>query len=344
MYHRRKQIQGTIVAIQPRPGCRSCPVRKSASGAVARVPGLFAVRILALRLFVISDRPTDGSAACSRGFSGRLMPVAGIPALPYLRLLWFGLFLSGLVMITPAFAGTTEDKGYSIVLEQRKRQEGFGDSVVDALMILRGPTGHESIRHLRSMILETGNGSSKAKTVLEGPSDTGGAALLSWSHRAQADEQWLYLPAANSVQTIPPERRSGSFMGSEFAYEDFFLLQLHNYRYSWIKDESLEGKEVCIVELVPEYSHSGYSRIVNWIEATEFYPMKIEYFDQQNRLFKTLRLTEYRKYLGKFWRAHKLEMTNHQSGESTSLYYDSYRFRTGLHDHDFSQSMLAVFP
>ena len=40
------------------------------------------------------------------------------------------------------------------------------------------------------------------------------------AHKEEADEQWLYLPALKRVKRISSSNRSGSFMGSELAYED----------------------------------------------------------------------------------------------------------------------------
>ena len=59
-----------------------------------------------------------------------------------------------LLFITTVFAGTPEEKGYSIAREQERRDEGWGDSTVNMKMILRRSNGQETERRLRLKLLE----------------------------------------------------------------------------------------------------------------------------------------------------------------------------------------------
>ena len=53
------------------------------------------------------------------------------------------------------------------------------------------------------------------------PRDIEGTALLSHAKILDADDQWLYLPALKRVKRISSSNKSGPFVGSEFAFEDF---------------------------------------------------------------------------------------------------------------------------
>ena len=57
-------------------------------------------------------------------------------------------------------------------------------------------------------------------------------------------------------------------------------------------------------------------------------------------LLKTLTLQLYKQYQGKFWRAHKSEMVNHQTGKSTDLIMANFQFQQGLDEEDFTQNSL----
>ena len=52
-------------------------------------------------------------------------------------------------------------------------------------------------------------------------------------------------------------------------------------------------------------------------------------------------LEEYRQYADAYWRPHRLEMVNRQTGKSTSLVYSDYRFKAGLAESDFVKGALA---
>ncbi len=44
--------------------------------------------------------------------------------------------------------------------------------------------------------------------------------------------------------------------------------------------------------------------------------------------------------MGKYWRAHTLQMDNHQTGKSTTLTFDDYAFQVGLNETSFKSSRL----
>ena len=95
-----------------------------------------------------------------------------------------------------------------------------------------------------------------------------------------------------------------------------------------------------VVERVPLYEESGYKRQIAWIDATEFLFRKIEFYNQEDRLLKTLTLSNYRQYEGRFWRPHLLTMVNHQTSRSTKLDVNSLKFRTGLTETDFTEQAM----
>ena len=74
--------------------------------------------------------------------------------------------------------------------------------------------------------------------------------------------QWLYLPALKRVKRISSKNKSGSFMGSEFSYEDLssFNIDKYDFKKEEAKKEIFNGKEVYIVERVPNYKYSGYTK------------------------------------------------------------------------------------
>jgi len=85
---------------------------------------------------------------------------------------------------------------------------------------------------------------------------------------------------------------------------------------------------------------SGYTRQVVWMDKSEYRERKIDYYDRKNSLLKTLTFNDYQQYEGKFWKASEMNMVNHQTGKSTRLVWNNYRFNTGLKDRDFDRNSL----
>ena len=243
--------------------------------------------------------------------------------------------LSGFVQ-----AETPEEKGLAIAVEADKRDTGFGDFTAHMTMTLSNRQGEKSVRKLRVKTLEVEGDGDKSLSIFDEPRDIKGTAMLTFSHALKPDEQWLYLPALKRVKRISSKNKSGPFMGSEFAYEDLSSQEIEKYSYKYLRDEQLNGLDSFVIERVPAYKHSGYSRMVVWIDKEHYRPQKIDFFDRKNELLKTLVFEDYRQYLDRYWRADRMLMQNHQTGKSTLLEWRDYRFRTGLSDRDFNKNTL----
>ena len=239
-----------------------------------------------------------------------------------------------------ALAETPEEKGLAIAQESDRRDQGFGDSTVDLEMVLKNRHGEESRRKLRIATLEVRSDGDKSLSIFDNPADVKGTALLTFSHKVADDDQWLYLPALARVKRIASANKSGSFMGSEFAYEDISSQEVEKYTYKYLREETYEGVLCFVMERYPVSPYSGYKRELAWIDKAEYRPFKIDYYDRKDSLLKTLTWKDYKQYLNKHWRAAEMYMLNHQSGKSTLLIWSNYKFRVGLKDADFNEASL----
>ncbi len=245
-----------------------------------------------------------------------------------------------LLAYNTSFAQTAEEKGLAIAIEADKRDTGWGDSSTKMFMTLRNAQGQESKRQMRTKALEVNGDGDKSVTIFDEPRDVKGTAFLSFTHSKKPDDQWLYLPALKRVKRISSANKSGPFMGSEFAYEDISSQEVDKYTYKYLRDEKIDGKDCFVIERIPTYEHSGYTRLISWMDKTMYQPVKAEFYDRKNMLLKTLKSSDHKQYLGKFWRAHKMEMTNHQTKKSTLLEWNNYQFKTGLSSRDFDKTAL----
>jgi outer membrane lipoprotein-sorting protein len=246
--------------------------------------------------------------------------------------------VAGLLAAAPSPALTPAEQGYEIAARSDRSDRGFGDSQVQLEMILRNAAGDETSRTLSLKTLEIPDESvgDQSLIVFDTPRDIEGTALLSHAKILDPDDQWLYLPALKRVKRISSVNKSGPFVGSEFAFEDFTALELNKYAYQYVGEEDC-GEMVCdVVERTPRYEHSGYTRQLSWIDQTTYQVQKVEFFDRRGELLKTLTLADYRQYQDRFWRSHRLDMVNHRTGKSTQLDYADYEFDTGLTKRDFT--------
>jgi len=238
------------------------------------------------------------------------------------------------------FAETPEETGLAIAVEVDKRDIGFHDFTATMTMLLKNKQGEESLRYMKTKVLEVLDDGDKTLIVFNRPRDVKGTALLTYSHKTGQDDQWLYLPALKRVKRISSRNKSGPFMGSEFAYEDLSSQEVEKYRYKYLHDEQLNGQDMFVNELYPVDKNSGYTRQVVWIDKQEYRPQQIVFYDRKKSKLKTLVFRNYQQYLGKYWRAGEMFMQNHQTGKSTLLTWDDYKFRVGLKTSNFTKNSL----
>lgn len=241
-------------------------------------------------------------------------------------LLLFGMLIPGIT-----HAQTPEEKGRAIAVQADQSDLGWRDSETTVRMVLRNRAGQESTRTMRLRTLEVtepGLGD-RSIVIFDSPRDIDGTALLSHTKVLEPDDQWLYLPALKRVKRISSKNKSGPFVGSEFAYEDLLSQEVAKYDYRWVREEPCGGLECHVVERIPRYKNSGYTRQLIWWDKEEYRPQRIEFYDRKGDLLKTLEYEGYQKYLGKFWRSDIQRMTNHQTGKSTIILFESWSFQTG---------------
>ena len=235
---------------------------------------------------------------------------------------------------------TPEDKGLRIAQEASARNDGFGDFTAEMTMVLRDRQGRESVRQMRFKVLEVPEDGDKSLFVFDQPRDVRGTALLTHAHINAQDDQWLYLPALKRVKRINAAKRSGSFMGSEFSYEDMSSPEVEEYTYKYLRDEPCGELTCTVIEQVPLDKKSGYSLKVVWQDTVELRIWKMELYDRKGSHLKTLTLANYQQFLDRYWRAGEQTMVNHLTGASTVLEWSDFRFRTNLEEGEFTQTAL----
>lgn len=248
-----------------------------------------------------------------------------------------------IALANPGAANTPEQLGFEIAARSDRTDVGFNDSRVALQMILRNAAGQQSTRSLEITTLEKPDESvgDKSLVLFDTPRDIEGTALLSHARILDPDDQWLYLPALKRVKRIASSNKSGPFVGSEFAFEDFTAIELNKFDYRLIGTEDIDGMTLDVLERKPRYENSGYSKQISYVDQAVFQIRKVEFYDRRGDLLKVLVFEDYRQYDNGVWRAHKLKMENLQTKKQTDLVYQDYEFNLGLSAKDFVKGRLS---
>jgi hypothetical protein len=225
-----------------------------------------------------------------------------------------------------------EAQGLLIYKKQFLQDVGWRSLEVQLDMLLIDAAGHESRRKVVKREIEDADVPDKTLGIFLNPADVRGTVMLTFEQPYGSDEQWLYLPALKRTKKINAENKAGSFLGTEFSWEDIATRELTKYHYRYLRDEGNEW----VVERKPVYQFSGYSRQVTWVNKENYQTVKIEYYDQKGELLKTQVLEKWAQYGGKYWRPLHLEMTNHVTHKKTVMELSPYAMDAGFDKKMFS--------
>ena len=216
---------------------------------------------------------------------------------------------------------------------------GYQSSISKTTMVLKNTEGDENIRKLEMKKLEEENGD-RSLLVFLYPNDLKDTKLLSYEVIGGDDKQWLYLPALKRVKRISSRNKSGSFMASEFSYEDISSQNYKNYSYPKdAKRVTKDGVKYFEVLRLPKDKHSGYSKQIIYIDTKENLARFGEYFDKQGRLLKKIAFENY-VLLDGVYRVHKIVIKNIQNQKESTLTWDSDTIKARLSKKDFSKRVL----
>jgi outer membrane lipoprotein-sorting protein len=160
------------------------------------------------------------------------------------------------------------------------------------------------------------------------PENQAGIATLSLPD----DVMWLYMPAFGNPKKISLLAKSQSFTGTDFSYEDMDS-KTYSERYDPVLVQPQSG-ESYVLELKPKSDKSKYSKIVLYLNKQYYYPVKMDYYDKNEVLFKTATY----KYLksGGYWYAEEVLMKDLKQDHSTLIKMKEVKFDNGLKDEDFA--------
>lgn len=256
-------------------------------------------------------------------------------------LLGLSLLVVAPTAIAEADAGA---KGRAIAERAWERGEGFGDLQADVEMTIITRSGQSAKRRLQVQILEMPGEASRAMTRVEAPRDVAGTALLTHTAENGDVEQWLYLPAASRTRRISSAARGGSFLGSEFSYDDFAAQPPSRYEFEWLRDEALDGIDTHVLRREERDGDTPGHEVV-WLDTEKLRLRQVQFFDARGEMTRVLTIDDYEAYEGAdgetYWRATALRMDNARSDAASELRWEKVSLDNGLDERDFEVSMMS---
>jgi len=239
--------------------------------------------------------------------------------------------------VSPPFCLAAED-GRALAQKVYDRDDGQ-NSYAKVQMVLMSKQGNERLRTLVVAVKNYGKVSKRYIRFTE-PASIEGTAFLAWENADRSDDQFLYLPEIGRVRRIVSTQKDRSFVNSDFTYEDLEKRQVDSDTHSILRSERYEQYECWVLDSVPKTSSaSQYGKLVSWIAKDILIPVKVEYYDKQQRMAKRFVAQRLEKIDG-IWTPVEVEMHDLMKDHRTRLKTLEIRYNKGIADRVFTESYL----
>ncbi len=223
--------------------------------------------------------------------------------------------------------------GYDIMKKAQEVPEPKTSSS-KATLTIHSKKGSDRIREVIMKSKDFGD-VSKEVIVFTTPKDVAGVGYLMFEYAEDASgnkkdaDNWLYMPAMKKTRRIASSgsESEGSFMGTDFTYQDMGERSLNDYDYTLLGEEAVNGVDCYKVECKSKKGTEKDPRYISYISKANYIMQKCEFFDRQDQLHRVLTCTDFTTIDG-FTTAQKMKMENVQSGtwsliESKEIIYNA---------------------
>ena len=203
-----------------------------------------------------------------------------------------------------------------------------------ATLTIHSKKGNDRIREVIMKSKDYGD-VEKEVIVFTTPKDVAGTGYLMFNYKEDSkgykkdSDNWLYMPAMKKTRRIASSgsESEGSFMGTDFTYQDMGDRSLSKYNYNLLGEESVDGVSCYKVECISKAHTEKDPRYITYISKSDFIMRKCEFYDRQNQLHRVLTCSNFTTIKG-FTTAQKMKMENVQTGtwsliETKNITYDA---------------------
>jgi hypothetical protein len=191
-----------------------------------------------------------------------------------------------LLLAALSWPAGAEEMDLDQILAEARETRQVENSIQKVRMVLVSRTGKERVREFEARVRRDGE-VVKSWTRFSHPSDVAGTQLVLVDHPDAADEQLLYLPALKRVNRIAGRARSGSFMGSDFAFEDLEISGADDAKASLVSETDAHW----VIDAVPG-GDSSYGRVRFTVRKADKVPTTVEFFDATGAPLKRLTIED----------------------------------------------------
>jgi hypothetical protein len=250
-------------------------------------------------------------------------------------------FMPALLLFASALCLHAQD-AESIIRASRDRIKANTIST-RSKMVIAAKDGSTTERVLDQYSKDGTKGGSRTVIVFQSPATIAGTRFLTMENPGSADDRWIFLPSLGKVRRVAASEGGGSFMGTDFSYDDISSMSrgVELDTHTLVREENYGGNACYVIQSVPKNSSYQYSKMIQWVIKDSKIISKIELYDKRNALVKTVEMSGIKDVQGRPT-VTITKITTHAAGTSTTINMDIVKYDDNIPEGVFTTQYLET--
>jgi len=223
------------------------------------------------------------------------------------------------------------------------RNQANADTVSSrSRMVITARNGSTTERLIDQYSKDGPNGS-RMVIVFQRPANVAGTRFLTMDNASGGEDRWIFLPNLGKIRRIAASESGGSFMGTDFSYDDMSMMNrdIALDTHSILREEELNGVTCYVIQSIPRGSGFVYSKTITWIGKNNNLIYKGEMYDQRGTLLKVMEMSGYRDIQGR-QTPMQTKLSTVAAGTFTTIFMDIIKFDDPIPEGVFTTSYLET--
>ena len=209
-------------------------------------------------------------------------------------------------------------------------------------MVITARNGSTSQRVIDQYSKDGTNGT-RMVIVFQQPANVAGTRFLTMDNAAGGTDQWIFLPSLGRVRRIASSESGGSFMGTDFSYDDISSVNrdVSLDTHTILREERLNNNLCYVIQSIPKDSSYQYSKIVSWIDKSNSLVYKAEMYNRRNELVKVMEMSDFKDVQGHLTPM-QTKISTVTAGTSTTIYMEIIKYDDPIPEGVFTTAYLET--
>lgn len=189
------------------------------------------------------------------------------------------------------------------------------------------------------------DGPNGARTVIvfQRPANVAGTRFLTMDNASGGSDRWIFLPSLGRIRRIAASESGGSFMGTDFSYDDISSIDrsISLDTHTLSGEETLNGKTCYVIQSIPRDSSYQYSKTITWIDKSTYQIYKSEMYNRRGELVKIMEMSVFSDVQGRLTPM-ETKISTVAAGTSTTIYMEIIKYDDPIPEGVFTTAYLET--